>query len=88
MEIVVSPQEDHLLWMVLLELDYIFQSLNGFRILNPFGRIRIEVVAKEYEVPVGMLFDSIPPETSPVNIGDNNKSIVNTLCHSYRIKNG
>ena len=83
MEIVVPPEEDHLLRMVLLELDDISQSLNGFLVLDLFGRIRIEVVAKEYEVPVGMLFDSIPPESSPVNVGNNNKSIVNNLRLSY-----
>ena len=82
MEVVVPPEKRNPFRIPSFEGDYVFETLERILVTVAFSSIRVEVVSQEYEIAVGVSFDSITPEGPPVDIGDDYKF---SIVHDYSV---
>ena len=71
MQIMIAQQEHHLIWMTIVEVDNINETMHGSVLTYLLTGIGIDIIAQEYNLGVVARSNCLAPEPAAMNIGYN-----------------
>ena len=76
----VSPKKSDPIRVFFLEADDILEPHKGFFLADSLIRVWVDIIAEKDKITFRILCNGLPPEIPPVNIRNNVKSVVLSIC--------